>query len=330
MRKAILAVSALLFASAFLLLASCTAPDFSKDLEEGAPTASRWLSALPDATELTALSIPGAHDAASCTITDFPLWTRTQVLTVAQLWNCGVRVFDLRPAYKDGELGIYHDKYGAGVTYAQVLSTVLDALERDSGEFALFLIRHEREADDNAPEWADALAACHFAAAEHIVPYKEGLMLGDLRGKLMVLVRTDESGPAAALGRIEGWSSARELGSQQGARIVDSAGQEHPLWVQDWYDPDDADSKWLAVKEMLDAAAVAKPRPIVINHASGYIGSLPDYRAVAKVVNPQLAEYLQSFGGPAGIVMLDFAGAATSLATAVRGDAAVRAIIGNN
>lgn len=202
------------------VLWSCSAKlDMEGDIVDGQETAVDWMTPLPDDTPLARLSIPGAHDAVTSTVTALTAWTRTQDLNVARLWNCGVRAFDLRPAWVDGTMGIYHDKYS----------------------------------------------------------------------------------------------------------------NTSPFWVQDYYHPDGKDDKWREVKEMLDnTAAAAEPYPLVINHASGYVGSLPDYRSNARDINALAAEYIQESGSPAGIVMMDFAGVARSRGVKVCGDILVKAIIGNN
>lgn len=81
---------------------------------------------------------------------------------------------------------------------------------------------------------------------------------------------------------------------------------------------------------MLDAASTAAdPSPLVVNHVSGYIGKLPDYRANAQNVNGKAAEYIRSMNGPVGIVMMDFAGVSMSSGKKVSGKELVEALIGN-
>jgi len=114
------------------LLPACTVKlDLEGDIIEGEDSAVCWMERLADDTPLTALTIPGAHDAASSSITSWTLWTRTQEKNVAELWNCGVRAFDLRPALVDGELGIYHDKYSAHVSFPQVMQAPVGIVMMD-------------------------------------------------------------------------------------------------------------------------------------------------------------------------------------------------------
>lgn len=100
------------------------------------------------------------------------------------------------------------------------------------------------------------------------------------------------------------------------------------MWVQDYYDPEGADDKWEEVKDMLDATASAtEPYPPVVNHVSGYVGNLPDYRTNAKNINAKAADYIRESSQPIGIVMMDFAGVDSSNGKNVGGKALLEAII---
>ena len=319
-----------LLLTAILLPACSVKLDLDADILEGEDTAVSWMERLPDDTPLTALSIPGAHDAASSSITAWTAWTRTQEKNDAQLWNCGVRAFDLRPALVDGELGIYHDKYSTHVTFPQVMQALILALREHPGECAVVLIRHEEEADGNDPAWELAMGNYLDSIRDHLADYAPDITLGELRGKILVLCRNGYSGGPHG-GQVRNWSHSEQLSAQKGASIVDSAGNAFPLWVQDYYHPDGAEDKWTAVKGLLDATASAgDSRPLVINHASGYVGGLPDYRANARDINSRLVAHVAQRHTPTGIVMMDFAGVDRSNGVSVGGEKLVRALIDNN
>ena len=322
------------FALLFLLVAvlpSCMRKvDLDADILDGEEDAVCWMGRLADDTPVRALSIPGAHDAASSSITAWPSWTRTQEKNIAELWNCGVRAFDLRPALVDGELGIYHDKYSAHVSLSQVFRALLLALDRHPDEGVIIIIRHEQEADGNAPGWKDALGSFLSGIRSHLVNYRPDLTLGELRGKILVLSRDEYTGGPMG-GYIRNWSSGSQLSAQKGASIVGAEGESSPLWVQDYYHPEGEDDKWAAVAGLLDAMASAGDScPLVINHTSGYLGNLPDYRANARNINARAAEYIASRHTPAGIVMMDFAGESRTRGVSVGGDVLVQALIENN
>jgi len=319
----------LLTALAFLL--SCQQKiNLDAGILEGEDTAVCWMTGLSDDTPLTSLSIPGAHDAATATITAYKRWTRTQELDIAGLWNCGIRAFDLRPAWADGEMGIYHDKYSAHVSFPTVMNALLLALDKHPGEGAIVIIRHEEEADGNSPEWAAQMGSFLDGIRPRLAEWSPGMTLADLRDKILILSRNAyEGGPIG--GYLQGWTSTRDALAQRSAHIVDRSGQVSPFWIQDFYDPEGLDDKWEEIREMLDATTVAEePRPLVVNHASGYLGKLPNYRANAQNVNVKTAEYIKGLDGPVGIIMMDFAGVTQSGGTNVGGKTLVDVVISHN
>ena len=320
----------LLMATAIFTLSCSVKLDLEGDILAGEADAACWMTSLPDGAPVARLSIPGAHDAASASITMWPSFTRTQELDIAGLWNCGVRAFDLRPAWVDGEMGIFHDKYSAHVTLPAILDAFCLALDKQPGEGVVIIIRHEEEADANTPEWGPAMGSLLPAYRSRLVPWHEGLTLGELRGKILLLSRNEfPGGPEGAY--IKGWTSSGELHAQKAGSLLNEAGESASFWVQDYYHPDGAEDKWEQVKGMLEASASAgEPYPLIVNHASGYVGSLPDYRTNASDINTRTAEYVRSAGKPAGIVMMDFAGVERSRGKDVGGLALVKALIENN
>jgi len=315
----------ILFAS--MLISACTS-----GIEPDPPgwDGAAWMSRLDDNTPLTCVSIPGAHDAATAGVTAWPQWTQTQDLDIEALWNAGVRAFDLRPALVNGVMGIYHDKYSTHVTLKEALLTLSHALSRHPGEFAIVLIRHEREADGDNPDWGPAFCKMLESPADRAVAWRPDLTVGALRGKILVLSRNSyEGGPVG--GYVEGWSHSKELPDQQAASIIGPDGVNGRLWVQDYYDPDDAATKWDAVQDLLDATVASpSPHPLVINHASGYLGGLPNYRKLAREINPLAAEHIRQLSAPVGIIMTDFAGVDASKGIRVCGRELVHAVIENN
>ena len=314
--------------SVLLALADCTKLDLEKGIRDGAQEAVDWMADVPDGAMLSRLCIPGAHDAASAGITDWTLWTRTQDLDLAGLWNAGVRAFDLRPAYKDGVMGIYHDKYSANITFQEAMDALSLALDLHPSETCIIIMRHEVEADAASPEWHAHMAEYLTPYREKIVSYHNGITIGEMRGKFLVLSRNVYlNGPIG--GQINSWSSSTVLLQQQSATVQGENSVTWPLWVQDHYNPKGADDKWEQVQRMFDLAAECEeePYPLVINHTSGYLGDLPDYRSNARNINARAAQYVLSNSATAGIVMMDFAGVDRSGGKDVGGRTLVEALI---
>lgn len=311
-----------------LALAGCKKLDLEKGIIDGAQYAVDWMADVPDGAMLSRLCIPGAHDAASAGITDWTLWTHTQDLDLASLWNAGIRAFDLRPAYKDGVMGIYHDKYSANITFQEAMDALSLALELHPSETCIIIMRHEIEADAASSEWHANMAGCLAPYREKIIPYHNGITIGEMRGKFLVLSRNVYlDGPIGGL--INSWSSSPILLQQQSASVQGENSVTWPLWVQDYYNPQGADDKWEQVQRMFDLAAECEeePYPLVINHTSGYLGDLPDYRSNARNINARAAQYVLSNSATAGIVMMDFAGVDRSGGKDVGGRTLVEALI---
>ena len=167
------------------------------------------------------------------------------------------------------------------------------------------------------------------AHADRLASYHEGITVGELRGKLLVLSR-DRYADVPCGCYLSDWYFGDDLARQQAAVIENAAGERFPLWVQDYYHPEGAEDKWAEVRDMLVATAAAPSRPLVINHTSGYVGKLPNYRKNASAVNAEAAAHIRRNHTPTGIVMMDFAGTDTSRGVTVHGATLVRTLIDNN
>lgn len=293
---------------------------------------SEWLSAIPDDTPVSSITIPGAHDAATYTINtpvvDF--FARTQAMTIAELLSCGVRAFDLRPAYVNNKLEIFHGIFDTNVSFAEAVETILDFLDRNPSEFAVILIRHEQEADNNDTRWAGAMFDFLSALPEGKVvgEFNPEMKLRQVRGRILFISRNEyQNGPIGAY--ITGWYSGEDIQRQKSAKINDGI-----LWVQDYYDPRGKEDKLDAIKALLDDFAAETSSGIwCINHTSGYtpgIFNAPDYGENASNVNSWTADWISELNGSAGIVLMDFAGTDSYRSYSVSGARLLTALISHN
>ena len=294
-----------------------------------------WITHISGTAKVCSLSIPGAHDSATST-----LWTpvvdnfaKTQTLSIGELWDAGVRAFDLRPAVGgNGSLQIYHGPFSAHISFSECIGTILSCLGAHPGEFAVVLIRHEVEGDEGSPSWESLMREELSSLPGNRVreTFSPDLTVDDMRGRILFLSRnTYEGGPVG--GYVTSWSSSSDLSAQKGCRI-----DSHPFWVQDYYDPEGEEGKWAAVKGMMDAFSSLGEESTVwcMNYTAGYVGGflgLPSYEGNAVNVNLRAARYIrESVAGPLGIVMMDFAGALHFRGTPVWGDYLVKSIICHN
>lgn len=281
----------------------------------------RWMAGIDDTRTVASLSIPGAHDAATGEgLIMTPGLGKTQELTLAELWDCGVRAFDLRPAVKRKELHIYHGPIRTRVSFSEALNIICDKLKENPDEFAIVLLREESDSENAAERalWPAAVGEAMESICERAAIFTPAMSVGDARGKIIFLSRNAYSGcKRGAL--IKGWSHSPE-GSLNGIITSCNDGATASLMVQDYYASTD-DAKQRAKESIallfLDHAAGAPDDVWTINFLSGYNGwwsgltglaTSAAYKRNAEELHPVVIDALASKQGSTGIVMMDFAG----------------------
>lgn len=326
MRRSV--ISVLLAAIAVSVLASCQKTVLGEQLV----TTSSWQSALPGDMPVCAVSLPGAHDAATSSI-KIPIvkgFAKTQVISVARQWEYGVRVFDLRPAVVDGSLLICHSSIKTKTSFSDAVGSIVKALDKNPTEFAIIVIRHEEEADGNSDKWGEKMADYinSLPSSRIVKDFDPYMTVDQMRGRILFLLREDID-DASIGARIHDWTSSDDIERQKSAKIGDGT-----LWVQDYYDPEGADDKMTEIKDLMRCFS-ENPEPGIwcLNHASGYnhaIFGAPNYGSNAENVNAETAEYISGLNGCVGFVLMDFAGARRYKSFDVGGDVLVKAVIEHN
>lgn len=318
-------------------------------LDGFAAMSKQWLSLLDDDTPLSALSLPGTHDAATGEGTTMSVGV-TQSLTLQQQWDAGVRVFDLRPGYKKvrkslfkyvNELHIYHGIVETKISFANAIKCLTNNLQAHPEEFAVVVMRFENDSPlyKDRSVW-NSLMSTYLAnelPAAYKVDYHPGLTLGDVRGKLLILSRDAYADRPVTGGFISGWSHS-DAGTTSGV-ITSATGMTAPLNVQDWYSVSDVNTKCNALCNFVRLSSAAETGRLTINHASGYTGSGTNSGILnnAAATQPALFRYLTADDrneGCAGIIMMDHAGVRSKKSGTktyqVYGDLAMQAVIDNN
>ena len=120
---------------------------------------SSWMNNVPDNTYVSQMSIPGVHDAGTghgfTTLYGIigDQFARTQDKTLTQMWNSGIRCFDLRPAVDDNDLRICHGYVSTNLMFSTAISTLCGLLDQYPSETAIIVIRHESEGDSGSGNW---------------------------------------------------------------------------------------------------------------------------------------------------------------------------------
>lgn len=286
-----------------------------------------WLSHLPDNRPLSMLSLPGAHDAATGEgLRCVPGFGVTQVLTLSEQWDCGVRAFDLRPAVADTTLLVCHGRLRTVISFPEALSVLQDKLEQHPGEFAVVLLREEVEAESQADRkrWPSMVGQAIAALGERAATFHPAITVGELRGKVLFLSRNAYIGTSRGA-QITGWSHAPQ-GTVEAALTSVADGRTVRLQVQDFYRPTNkerAAEKTAGVMRFFQLAAAA-PEAWTINFLSGYattwLGCTPlattsGYKRHAAALHPLVVDHLAATPleerTPLGLVFFDFVGADT-------------------
>ena len=317
-------------------------------------SADDWMDRIENNVYLHQLSIPGSHDTA--TGHGFnglgsifgSSYAQTQDLTIEAQWNSGIRAFDLRPAYSDGELVIYHGIMETKLSMQQALTTICQLLNAHPTEVAIVVMRHESDADDGTDEWKQPMLDLlnNPDIRPYLADYAPNMTLGNARGKLLLLSRDQyDTKPIGAF--LTKWSHDTALSNQKCTAAMKGAGTQTTttFYVQDFYDCSAngaKQKKTSAITTLLDYSTTYAGQGHIwfINHLSGYsltesfFGSevsLSDgYRDNAATQHQAVIDYLSTHNGPMGLMMMDYAGTDRSGNYDVKGLAVTEAIIENN
>ena len=257
----------------------------------------QWMAGLNDNIYISQLSLPGAHNAATKSLSI----GKCQDKDIAELWDAGVRVFDLRPSDSGDECMIYHGNAitgNTGVTLKAALTTINNRLTSNGSEFAIVLMRKE-SGDDS---WASKVKAV-MDQFSSVMPFRPNLRLGDVRGKILVLSRDWFADGYT----IDNWTdnTTREVKSANGIDFV----------VQDYYNAQDATLKSTAITNLLaEARTNTRANCLFINHTSGYTGDIglnSNINSNANTCNTLALNTINANPGSTSIILMDYAGSSS-------------------
>lgn len=283
-----------------------------------------WMSLLDDTRTVASLSIPGAHDAATGEGMLMAAGLgKTQELTLQELWNCGVRAIDLRPAVNGDELHIYHSMAKTRVSFGEALEILCAELDNHPSEFAIVLLREESESENSAERamWPSAVGRAIESIGEKAAVFSPAMSVGEARGKIIFISRNAYTGCSRGA-VIKGWSHSPS-GTGNGCITSYADGTTARLQVQDYYAPTSKEKQQIKKETALRYLQIAREAPAdvwTINFISGYrnrwLGFTPfattsGYKRNAQALHPAMIEALEKSDGPTGIIMMDFAGCDT-------------------
>ena len=329
------------------LLASCSVA-----------VADNWMKRLPDDAYVSQVTIPGAHDAATGCGWDggwdelADRYARTQDVDMATLWHLGIRAFDLRPCVFEEYLNLNHGLMPTKMHFDAALRLLCDSLRANPSEFVVIHMLHASDGDQVEEDVYDERIQQELQREEYqpyLVDFKADLTVADMRGKMLIISRDKYAASPVTGGFFDAWTGEINWSKQLAARILGPEKASAKLCVQDFSDTHrqgDVERKVQAIRRMLDfttqrATNSAADIRWAFNLASAYSKvesifgndvSLSDgYRDNAVHTHAAILDYLSSSqGGPAGIILMDYAGVDQSGDYQVRGRELIDSLIAFN
>ncbi|MVU81016.1 phosphatidylinositol-specific phospholipase C domain-containing protein [Nocardia sp. ET3-3] len=106
-----------------------------------------WMSALPDATSMLRLTIPGTHDSCCTNPANGTEWAHTQNWSLPDQFANGIRFLDIRcnglQDHTADSFGIYHSSFYQGITFDSVLDQCRAFLTANPGEVLVMRVKKE-------------------------------------------------------------------------------------------------------------------------------------------------------------------------------------------
>jgi len=155
-----------------------------------------WMGDLPDSLLISAISVPGTHDAMARFGGPAP---RCHTLTLDRQLNAGIRAFDIRLRHIEDVFAIHHGAYFQNAFFGNdVLQVFIDFLAEHPSETIVMRAQREHDVKDVTRSFG-ATFAWYMASYGQAVWQTDDPTtyptLGDVRGKIVILqnCRTDES-----------------------------------------------------------------------------------------------------------------------------------------
>ena len=242
-------------------------------------TTQDWMGAVPDATALQRLTIPGSHDSGA---RYGGPWTECQNTTIAEQLDSGIRFLDVRCRITGGSFAIHHGASYQNLMFGDVLGACWDFLAAHPTETVLMRVKQEYSEESDASfravfdDYLDNRGWRPLFRIDSALP-----SLGDARGKVVLLA---------------------DNGGLPGVRYADS----ELFDIQDDYMAEPF-AKYPKIEAQFRKAA-QQPGKLFMNYVS--TAALMPPRWNADRLNPQVQSFLDGSEAAGwtglGIVPLDF------------------------
>ena len=281
-----------------------------------------WMATLPSKVKFNMLTLPGAHDAATSSISSST--AKTQSLTIGELLTAGIRALDLRPRYNASKesdiqldnLEIYHGMIATGVKWKDAMDTIIQFLNDNPTETVFINLQKE-----NASGFTDYSSTWRTSIRTYLLNHKANVLqkitttttLSDCRGKIVVISHNPYGTEGNYYGTVYGGLTASWDDDATFTTSINytNSTQICPATISDNYNATNTSTKQDYIKANLDAANKDKSTTwyyTFMNVAWSWFGSSPD--SYAKTHNAYVNQLLQdgTYTSRLGIVFYDFCG----------------------
>ncbi|MEC3957569.1 phosphatidylinositol-specific phospholipase C [Nocardia sp. CDC153] len=271
-----------------------------------------WMSALPDATSLLRMTIPGTHDSCCTDPANGTEWAHTQNWSLPDQFAHGIRFLDIRcnglQDHTADSFGIYHSGFYQGITFDAVLDQCRTFLSHNPGEVLIMRVKKEDGTNNDVGAnferifdgYLDAKGYRSLFWMENRIP-----ALGEVRGRVVLIAQF-----ANSLGCLQ-WPSGDNGVFTNDHFYLQDRYKDHGLAGLDSGSSNFGSSggdKFGYVKDCFDKAAADPANALqYINFTSFADSAWPKDNAGA--IMPKVEAYLTAHCGQAnhyGIVPMDF------------------------
>ena len=303
--------------------------------------ATDWLSMVRDETKVCKLSIPGTHD----TMTGmgfyqpvlkfvFNLTAISQVSTLEEQMNCGLRFFDIRPVVstdtiaKKKILRLTHGISELDITFEWTLDQLQGFLKAHPTEFFIVKLQFDNGFEDQKDLYSLLSKVLHLSKYDglFVENWRPDITVSDMRGKILLLSRFDLRPYNASFHYPivycdwpdEDPDIDEDLNpeAQRNCAMynMDDETVMAKLYKQDYYKTTTAkrmQNKQKTVIDMMHTAREANATDEniwIVNHCSAYTEVSPrGYITNASNLHPLVVDDLQKYEGTVGITPIDMA-----------------------
>lgn len=310
-----------------------------------------WMSVVKDDKKLVYMTIPGTHDATTYNVQDeLAFAARSQEKSLSQQWDCGVRAFDLRMRKEVFTSYMYHDFISCNMLFEDALKEIWNKVKANPKEGAVVILCPEGNGFVNNVGWwgtvittaVNLLTQFGFHMSDlslhdletvedvvktinavvpqnNIAHYDPDMTMGDLRGKILFIARSENWRWYDIGARADSWGANKEIYYKG----KDGTVQKSIITVQDNYGPDEGESngdyiseKRSDFKALWDLKSYTGTNQqyndptLVVNQASGFVldQAFPDYLSACNDLYNDFVGYASSENIGRGIILQDYAG----------------------